>query len=273
VRASLAQRRPTLNISPTLTNDAGSYRVIVTNAFGSARRGSIATLSVWFRAPSRIPISSSFITDDQRWDSMAVVQREMGANRARISRGSPTERQTWTASQRRGFVFATRALTLSLCSPSRAAIMTGKYNHLNGIIDNSTAFPTNSVTYASKLRTAGYVTGMVWQMAHGSAGSPVPVLISPPAFLGKAITATRPLICEWCSDDDFGWVDDVSTDYALAFINSNYTRPFALQLGYKSTHAPNDAPDWAANLYSNSVSRTVPNLNIPPPYRTNIANN
>jgi arylsulfatase A-like enzyme len=68
-------------------------------------------------------------------------------------------------------------------------------------------------------------------------------------------------------------VDDVATDYAINFINNNRSNSFALHVGYKSTHSPHTAPDWATNLYSDSVSRDVPNLSVPPPYRTNIVAN
>ena len=168
--------------------------------------------------------------------------------------------------------FRNAFVTLSLCSPSRAAILTGRYNHLNGIINNSTAFPTSTPTYASRLRDAGYVTGMVgkWHMGSQSAR---PGFDFSASFIGQGNYNDTTFYVNGLATPTTGWVDDVSTDYALAFINSNYTNAFALHLGYKTTHCPHTPPDWAANLYDTSVSRDVPNLNVPPPYRTNIAVN
>ena len=55
-----------------------------------------------------------------------------------------------------------------LCSPSRAAFLTGKYNHANGIVNNSTPLPVTTQTYATLLRAAGYHTGYFGKWHMGS---------------------------------------------------------------------------------------------------------
>jgi arylsulfatase A-like enzyme len=260
----------TLTLSNVAPSDRGDYSVVVSGtSSGLSVTSSPAFLTV--RLPQgSVPNFILLITDDQRWDSMGVVQREMGATGRFPWFTNGTPNMDRLAAE--GIRFRNAFVTLSLCSPSRAAILTGRYNHLNGIIDNSTAFPTNAVTYASKLREAGYITGMVgkWHM-----GSQVerPGFDFSASFLGQGNYNDTTFYVNGVATPSTGWVDDVSTDYALSFINSNYSNAFALHLGYKSTHGPTTPPDWAANLYSNSVSRDVPNLNVPPPYRTNISVN
>jgi len=101
-------------------------------------------------------------TDDQRFDAVGVVQREQG-ERARFP-WFTTPNMDRLASE--GMRFRNAFVTLSLCAPSRAAFLTGRYNHLNGVANNHTPFPDNSVTYASLLRAAGYKTAYIgkWHM-------------------------------------------------------------------------------------------------------------
>jgi arylsulfatase A-like enzyme len=260
----------TLTLASVAPGDRASYSVVLSGtSSGLSVTSSPAFLTV------RLPQGSTpnfivIITDDQRWDSMGVVQREMGAAGRFPWFTNGTPNMDRLAAE--GVRFRNAFVALSLCSPSRAAILTGRYNHLNGIINNSTAFPPSTPTYASRLRDAGYVTGMVgkWHM-----GSQVarPGFDFSASFIGQGNYNDTTFYVNGVATPSTGWVDDISTDYALAFINSNYTNAFALQLGYKSTHGPNTPPTWAANLYDTSVSRDVPNLSIPPPYRTNIAVN
>src|SRR6266568_6119026 len=101
-------------------------------------------------------------TDDQRWDAMSVVQREQG-ERARFPWFQTPNMDRLAAE---GVRFRNAFVTLSLCAPSRTSFLTGRYNHLNGVANNHTPFPTNSITHASLMRAAGYTTAYVgkWHM-------------------------------------------------------------------------------------------------------------
>src|ERR1700704_5886452 len=114
------------------------------------------------RAAERKPNFLFVYTDDQRWDAMGVVQREQG-ERARFPWFQTPNMDRMAAE---GVRFRNAFVTLSLCAPSRAAFLTGRYNHLNGVFDNHTPFPETSVTHASLLRAAGYTTAYIgkWHM-------------------------------------------------------------------------------------------------------------
>jgi len=256
-----------LKINSVIANDAGSYSVVITNEFGGVTSAD-ATLKVLEPTTNNFTNIIVIISDDQRWDSVGAVQREMGAS-GRFpwyTNGTPNIDRIAAG----GLRFRNAFVGCSLCSPSRAAVLTGRYNHLNGIINNSTAFPATSVTYASKLQQAGYVTGMVgkWHMGSQTAR---PGFTFSASFVGQGNYSNQTFLVNGISTATSGWVDDVSTDFALGFIATNINKPFALHLGYKSPHGPRDNPAWADSLYTTSVSRDVPNLDSPPPYQTNIA--
>jgi arylsulfatase A-like enzyme len=59
-----------------------------------------------------------------------------------------------------GVRFDNALVTNSICAPSRAVILTGKYSHLNGVIDNAVAFDGSQQTFPKLLQKAGYQTAI-----------------------------------------------------------------------------------------------------------------
>jgi len=54
-----------------------------------------------------------------------------------------------------GMLFTNASVTNSICAPSRATILTGKHTHINGKIDNLTAFDTTQMTFPQLFQQAG----------------------------------------------------------------------------------------------------------------------
>src|SRR4051812_1602589 len=109
----------------------------------------LAALSL--RAATPRPPNFLFVyTDDQRYDAMGVVQREQG-DKARFP-WFKTPAMDRIAAE--GVRFRNAFVVNSLCAPSRANFMTGRYSHLNGVVNNHTPFPEDSVTHATALRAA-----------------------------------------------------------------------------------------------------------------------
>src|SRR5438876_10043808 len=104
-----------------------------------------AILPLALPAAERKPNFLFIYTDDQRWDAMGVVQREQGAQ-ARFPWLRTPSMDRLAAE---GVRFRNAFVVNSLCSPSRACFLTGRYNHLNGIANNRTPFPEDSVTHAT----------------------------------------------------------------------------------------------------------------------------
>ena len=60
-----------------------------------------------------------------------------------------------------GMLFRNSFVNNSICAPSRAAILTGKYSHINGKIDNLNVFNPDQWTFTEALHDAGYRTSLI----------------------------------------------------------------------------------------------------------------
>ncbi len=85
-------------------------------------------------------------TDDHRWD-MVGAARNLGVQTPHIDRLAE-----------RGMYFPNSFVTLSICSPSRAALLTGKYGSANGVMDQRSDLQAVENTLGQRLADAGYET-------------------------------------------------------------------------------------------------------------------
>lgn len=197
-------------------------------------------------------------TDDQQWDTLGVVQREQG-ERARFPWLESPNLDRLAAE---GIRFRNAFVVTSLCAPSRAAFLTGRYGHDNGIVDNHTPLAENSVTWASQLRAAGYRTGYVGKWHMGSQSGQRPGFDYSASFIGQGKYFDCPVEINGTSTPTEGWVDDVSTEFAIEFLKQNRQRPFALALGYKTCHGPFEPPERHAGDYGEAEARPTPNTSV-----------
>lgn len=204
------------------------------------------------------------LTDDQRWDAMGVVQREMG-DKGRYPWFKTPNMDKIAES---GVRFRNAFVTLSLCAPSRAVFLTGEYNHVNGVANNHTPFPETNVTHATLLRPAGYVSGYIGKWHMGGQRGKRPGFDYSASFIGQGRYWDCPFEIDGMPTQTKGWVDDVSTSYAIEFIRQHKDQPFDLTVGYKACHGPNEPPDRARDRFANETARPVPNLDVRAIYRT-----
>jgi arylsulfatase A-like enzyme len=227
------------------------------------------------------PRRPSFVfiyADDWRWDCMGAVQREQG-ERARFP---------WLRTPRldelaeRSLRFRNAFVVNSLCSPGRACVLTGRYSHANGIIGNNQPMRTDVPTLATRLRDAGYNTGYCGKF-HMNSQRERPGFEYVASFVGQGRYFDCPILLSRTDNrvrqqdrrtglsvlrqtPTVGWIDDVSTDHAIKFIQQQTVdKPFFLFLGFKSAHDPRggkNLPDRFRNLYANETSRDAPNVGL-----------
>jgi arylsulfatase A-like enzyme len=199
--------------------------------------------------------------DDWRWDCMGVVQRDQG-DRARFP---------WLETPRldrlaeKSIRFRNAFVVNSLCSPGRACVLTGQYSHANGIIGNSQPMNVNAPTLATRLSDAGYNTGYCGKF-HMDGQRVRPGFQYVASFVGQGRYNDCPILLNGEKTETDGWIDDVSTDYAIEFLDQqNANKPYFLFLGFKSPHGPRggeNLPERVRDLYASDVSRSVPNVGV-----------
>jgi len=202
-------------------------------------------------------------TDDQRYDAVSVVQKEQG-DRGRFPWFRTPNMDRLAAE---GVRFRNAFVVCSLCSPSRAVNLTGRYNHFNGIASNFRPFPVDNVTHASLLRAAGYTTAYVGKW-HMDSQRERPGFDHHYSFIAHARYWDPVFIVDGKDTPTKGWVDDISTDYAIEFMRSRKGsgKPWLLVVGFKSPHGPTEPPERAKDRFAGEQARVVPNLNTPAPY-------
>lgn len=206
-------------------------------------------------------------TDDQRWDALSVVQAEQG-ERARFP-WFKTPHMDRLATE--GIRFRNAFVVNSLCSPSRACFLTGRYNHVNGVANNHTPFPTDNVTYATLLRAAGYTTGYAGKFHMSRQRGQRPGFDYSASFIGQGRYLDCPFEINGASTPTEGWVDDRSTDFAIEFLKKNRKGPFALVVGFKACHGPFTPPDRAKDRFKGVKARPPASRDVPAIYRAQAA--
>jgi len=141
---------------------------------------------------------------------------------------------------RSGVRFANAFCTTSLCSPSRASILTGLYAHRHGVRDNFTELPATLPHWPGRLREHGYVTAYVgkWHMGETN-DAPRPGFDWFVTHRGQG----KYFDTEWNvngqrRETPKGYYTHVVTDYALDWLKRREAgRPWALCLGHKAPHS------------------------------------
>ncbi len=139
-----------------------------------------------------------------------------------------------------GMLFTNCLVTNSICGPSRATILTGKYSHQNGFIDNTfgSQFDFNQQTFAELLQAAGYKTGVLGKLHLGAKPSKGFDYID--ILPGQGSYYNPVFINEQGQYKLEGYTTEIITEKAIQWMDSikSDTQPFMLFLGHKSPHRP-----------------------------------
>ncbi|WP_168566640.1 sulfatase-like hydrolase/transferase [Crateriforma spongiae] len=165
------------------------------------------------------------------------------------------------------------------CSPMRAGLMTGRYQHRFGYTKNVAydphnavlGLPTTQTTIAQRLHDAGYATGMVgkWHLgAHANFHPRNRGFDDFFGFLGGGhdyfvVDTTRPLRENYQAPLDKNgigtgldqYLTTELTDHALKFIDDHADHPFFMYVAYNAPHTPLQAPDEKLEQFASITAK------------------
>jgi arylsulfatase A-like enzyme len=137
---------------------------------------------------------------------------------------------------REGALLSNVFATNSICTPSRAAILTGQYSHINGVTMFN-RFDSSRMTVARLLQRGGYHTGMIGKWHLGSD----PVGFDRWEILPGQGAYFNPVFYTATDEKTYTgrYATDVITDLALEFLEGRpRNKPFFLMMHHKAPHRP-----------------------------------
>ena len=139
----------------------------------------------------------------------------------------------------------------SICTPSRANILTGKHSHLNGVKTLSDPLDGRIPNVAKMLQADGYQTAMVgkWHLGHG--GNADPTGFDYWNVLPGQGLYHDPVMLEPDGEKTHkGYTTDIITDFSLEWLqNRDKERPFFMMCHHKAPHRPWDSDEKHAHMF------------------------
>ncbi|MBA3759060.1 MAG: sulfatase-like hydrolase/transferase [Gemmatimonadales bacterium] len=178
---------------------------------------------------------------------------------------------------REGLRFTSNYTAAAVCSPTRVALMTGRYPARLpiGLVeplaygDNSIGLPPEHPTPASLLKRAGYETALIgkWHLGYLPEHGPLRhgfeefygILSGGVDYFSHREPAGKLDLHEGnVTVDRAGYMTDLLTDRAVQYVRRRHAAPFYLALHYTAPHWPWEGPgDTAASRMYRTVADTV----------------
>ena len=186
------------------------------------------------------------LSDDHRWDWLGFMPEAPKfletPNLDRLAKEG--------AHLRNAFV------STSLCSPSRASMLTGQYMHHHGVVDNQRPEPAGIRFFPEYLRAAGYETAFLGKWHMGNDSDEVRKGFDYWAgFRGQGEYFDDTYNINGERRKIVGYSTDVLTDLALGWMKERKDKPFFLYLSFKAPHFPFEPAPRHKGRYENAPVR------------------
>ena len=141
-----------------------------------------------------------------------------------------------------GAIFQNSFCCNSICQPSRAAILTGKHSHLNGVTDNGKPWDGTQVIFPRELKKAGYQTALrgKWHMVPAPENGEFDSWEVLDGFGHQGCYYKPHFLNEKGERDREGYSTDIITDETIQWLEKERdpNRPFLMMCQFKAPHVP-----------------------------------
>ena len=150
-----------------------------------------------------------------------------------------------------GMCFTNCFCTNSICAPSRATILTGTYNHINGVTTLATPIDGRQQSFIKELKKADYQTAVVGKWHLGRGGESDPQGFDYWNVLPGQGDYHDPMMIEMGVEKQHeGYVTDIITDLSIDWLDKRGTeKPFCLMYHHKAPHRWWEPDDKHADMY------------------------
>jgi len=158
-----------------------------------------------------------------------------------------------------GAVLDNAFCTNAICTPSRAAILTGQYSHINQVYTLNEPLPKGHPTIAKTLGEQGYQTAVIgkWHLVEQPEGFDYfNVLPGQGRYWDPILKTKEDWKDGWESAGKVykGFSTDVITDLTIEHLKErDTTKPFLMFCNFKATHEPFDYPARYNDLYKDDT--------------------
>lgn len=147
-------------------------------------------------------------------------------------------------------------VTNSICTPSRAAILAGTYNHVNGVTTLDTPIDNRQPNVAKHLRSGGYQTAIVgkWHLGEGKAHEPTGFDFW--SVLPGQGEYFDPYMIEMGTEIEVaGYATDIITDKSIDWLDRrDPSKPFFLMCHHKAPHREWEPHPKNRELYQDDIA-------------------
>jgi arylsulfatase A-like enzyme len=228
--------------------------------------GLIKAIALFIIAPGIVPFSGpSLAADtavpDRKPNIVVIVADDLGYGEVVCHGAQPVSTPRIHSIRDAGVCFSNGYVTCPVCSPTRAGLLTGRYQQRFGHEFNpgppaqasdDFGLPLSEITLANRLKQVGYSTGMVgkWHLGYKPAYRPrqrgfdefLGFLAGAHSYVDSGADRNNLIYRDNRRIEEKEYLTDAFGREAVSFIDRHKQQPFFLYLTFNSVHAPLQAP-------------------------------